>query len=297
MKYCYQGSEKFGEHLLLGSIIRALGKGWSVEVRVHSEQMDLFKKFQMQLKKSAQIILTQSDAEQELRLVESDKKEHVIRLDDSPDLEEYDLISKIEQSSLKNKGVIAITGSGKGKTTLGLGFAAQAVANNQKAVVIQWFKEKKKGDLTWAINEHFFPDHLNKADSLQFFPMGLGFFGSPNMDRVKGENAYQQHRKKAYEGLDLAKRAINEGHYQVVVLDELIDTVKEIAQNIEFPLIDLVDLQNFFAWVVIQPVQIVVTGRRVAEEWKQFVSKSVVISEVKHPWSSKKQGATSGLDF
>lgn len=325
LEYAYQTTPKLGKLPSFGSVVRALGKGWKVCIitsRPDQTELSFFKNVLM--KPESFHVLSVEEAkvadfsifhlvlfdEVEYELISELRnspnilgKSHVMAVEQrsATELFEYDLISHFSEETFQSQGVTAITGNGKGKTTSALGLAIQSLSKTPKAkiIVIQWFKEKKQsGDLTWAINEHQFPQLLKDPKVLEFFPTGLGFYGSPKMDRVKGDNAYQKHRLKAYEGLQLARRAVESGKYNLVVLDELIDTVKEIAQNIEFPLIGLKDLQEFLAFCVLQTkTPIVVTGRRVTEDWREYISRSIVITEVKHPWSSHHRGAVSGLDF
>ena len=306
MKYAYQVNAQFGVYPLLGSAIRAIGKGWRVGVSVHPQYEEHFRGLQHLLKDPYQLeIISQNKTPftQKLDLSISDKYQlietalHSMNIDLRPDQQTYDLISQFSIDQFSTTGVTAITGNGKGKTTSAIGIAGAVLSNCGKAIVIQWFKEKKQGDLTWAINEHFFPEKLKNPSLIEFHPTGLGFFGSPNMDRVKGDQAYQQHREKAYEGLALAKKAIESKRYDIVILDELVDAVQEIAQNIEYPLIDLKDVEMFLDWVMQQPIKVVVTGRRVTDHWQKYIQTSIVISEIKHPWSTSRQGAVSGLDF
>lgn len=310
LKYAYDAPEKFGEMVLLGSAVRALGKGWRVLVVSDKRLKKSFLNLQKKLKRPEFLeVVTVSNFEDVFQtgkfdLVVMEKafsnispKSHVMVVDQSAVSEKYDLISKFRIQNLHEKGVTAVTGNGKGKTTTALGYAVSALVQNEKVAVIQWFKERKSGDLTWAINEHNFPDLLKDPSQFEFFPTGLGFYGSPQMDRVKGDHAYQQHREKAYAGLKLAKEFISERKYSYIVLDEFIDTVKEIAGNIEYPLIDLKDIQEFLEWAARQSVKIIVTGRKVTKDWEKYISDSIEITEVKHPWSTRSSGALSGLDF
>jgi cob(I)alamin adenosyltransferase len=324
LEYAYQATPQQGRWVIWGSLVRAIGKGWHVSVISDDpKDHDLIRSFQEYLEKPSQITIRTSDQAETLDL--SDTKlltllglesatitrirnlpqvlgqTHLMTVEQAPadSQDEYDLISHFAQHRMRRDGLTAFTGTGKGKTTTALGLATEALANGQKVAIIQWFKERKKeGDLTWAINEHQFPKKLQKPYLMEFLPTGLGFFGSPKMDRVTGDKAYQQHRDKAYQGLTLAREKIASGEYGLVVLDELIDTVREIAQNIDFPLIDLPDLLDFFRLATTQSqTQIVVTGRRVTDDWSKFIKDSFVISQVKHPWDTSGKGAVSGLDF
>lgn len=318
LEYAYEVSGPESVWPIYGSLLRAIGKGWNSKVVTSDsrilEDLSLLDGTLvgglLEVLTYEEFLKTKNFSATDLWLGLGLPKSAVENLRsrvlgtshlmvvDTENEDSYDLISKFEVANLNKKGVVAITGDGKGKTTSALGKSWINLSHGKKVAVVQWFKEFKNGAHTWAINEHKFPDKLANSETMKFFPTGLGFYGSPNLDRVKGEEAYLLHRNKAYEGLGLARKLIESGEYSEVVLDELVDTVKEIAGNIEYPLIDLTDLKDFLDFCVNQDkVLITVTGRRVTEDWDQFVSKSIVVLEIKHPWSSKKRGAVSGLDF
>jgi cob(I)alamin adenosyltransferase len=303
LRYAYVTPVLVSLYPLYGSMVRGIGKGWTVHIRTTTPER--YVPVKELLQDPSQLLINAHDTKEcdlilcdDISLLPKNPHAHLMVIDPHPRIDSYDLISAFERTTLTSRGVTAITGDGKGKTTSALGMGVESLYRGESVTIIQWFKEKKQGDLTWAINEHQFPSLLKNSDSFQFFPMGLGFFGSPQMDRVKGEEAYQQHRRKAYEGLELAKQFIRNTTYDTVILDELVDTVTEIAQNIEYPLIDLPDMRSFLEEVVSQShTKVVVTGRRVTKEWEDFIHSSILIKEVKHPWSTKRQGAISGLDF
>lgn len=319
LAYAYAVASEFSTYPILGSLIRAVGKGWKVAVVASKKRAPVYRLFQRQLRDPSQVLVAYVDDLSGLRrfhelvLIDGASpvvashirhdhrvlgKSHVMAVEVDPEEGEYDLISRFEKRELHPAGVVAITGTGKGKTTSALGLGGEVVAHGGRVAVVQWFKERKSGSLTWAISEHAFSETLTHPGAYEFFPSGLGFYGSPHFDRVAGERAYRQHRDRAYKGLALARRLIGSGDYSLVVLDELVDTVAEIAHNIRYPLIDLVDLVDFLAFATGQTqTKLVVTGRRVTDGWAGFVKTSWVIAEVKHPWSFQGRGAVSGLDF
>lgn len=202
----------------------------------------------------------------------------------------------MKTKNLNKEGVIAVTGNGKGKTTLGLGMALENVLLGSKSLVISWFKEKKNKGLSWKIGEHYFEEKI-LGNNFKVITTGLGFFGSPNMDRLKGRKSYVEHCLKAKEGLEIVRREINNGFDGLIVLDELVDTVKEIAQNIEYPLIKLDELRNFLREVSESRCKVIVTGRRVNEYWEDLVSVSYEMEMIKHPWFDVGLPAIMGLDY
>jgi ATP:corrinoid adenosyltransferase len=323
--YAYQTSAGLGFYPLVGSLIRAVGKKWRVLVVTPPEYLEFFEKFQNILLSPEIIVLTTRN-ELEKSLITSSKPfdlvlslyddstfnnslrshpqikgySHVMVIDSEPTFEEYDLISQFKTTKLHNTGVTAITGTGKGKTTTALGMLAETFLNGgqtnktNKVAVIQWFKEKKSGTLTWSINEHAFPDLLREPTDFQFYPTGAGFVGSPTMDRVA---EIKEHTQRAQAGVELAKKFIASGEYQGLVLDELVDTLPQVMKYLPEPLLAIEDVQNLLDYARQHSLQTIVTGRQITPEWSDYIKTSVVISEIKHPWSSHKKGALSGLDF
>lgn len=320
LKYGYELPPALFTAVIGGTLVRAIGKNWVVavtsidqdkltpwerlsELLVDPSQLLLYKVTKLPVNIDANLVIGEGMSDQRRAILRAQSKsnhQHVVLIDPDANYDNYDLISlfSIFKRRFDTARATAIIGLGKGKTTTALGMALEAVLQGKSVKIVQWFKERNTGDLTWAINEHFFPAKLKKPELMEFYPMGLGFFGSPNMDRVKGEQAYAQHRAKAYEGLELAKKLVFETKPAVIVLDELLDTVAEIARNIEYPLIELDSLKIFLAEITSQNhTEVVVTGRRTIPEIVKWFKQSITIDQVKHPWDDAHQGAVSGLDY
>lgn len=318
LKYAYELPPTFVPYVIGGTLVRAIGKSWVVVVTsldpskvapwqrlvdllVDPSQLLLYKVTKLPTNIDANLVIGDSMLTRHrarLRAQSKSNHQHVVLIDPNSDYDNYDLISLFSERKFKAGTATAIVGLGKGKTTTALGMALDQVLQGKSVKIVQWFKERSTGDLTWAINEHFFPAKLKRPELMEFHPMGLGFFGSPNMDRVKGKQAYAQHRAKAYEGLDLARKLVFETKPALIMLDELLDTVAEIAKNIEYPLIELSDLQSFLAEITAQDhTQVVLTGRRTTPQILRWIKREIVIDQVKHPWDDAHQGAVSGLDY
>lgn len=321
LEYAYITSDAYSSYPLLGSVIRALGKkNWKVLVLAPKEEQSVFLQLKATLKNPDRLTVLSFDQlskinDQSFELVLSQYadpklnqqirnhlqilgKSHVMTVDSSPSFEEYDLISSFEVQELHPQGVVAITGTktsgGKGKTTTALGMAVEKLAEGNTVAIVQWFKEKNTGELTWAINEHYFADQLVVPERFAIYPTGAGFVGSPNMDRVAEEN---EHREKAWAGVQLAKELILSREYSTIVLDEFVDCLSEVMPMLPYPLLELKVVQELLQLAADSGIQVIVTGRKITPEWERFVKTSITISEVKHPWSTRKAGAVSGLDF
>jgi len=340
------GKNQKSSPVLVGSAVRAIGKGWKVgflankglsdprllpllcsikDSLIDSTALSLYEdKSIMSADPTPNLILVDGhmeELEQELKALISkkhSKKHHLmISREQVQDMESekpnFDLVSLFSEENVGTKklGVTTFTGSGKGKTTSALGLALLNSVNEnhttrKKVFVTQWFKEKKEGAKTWAISEHFFNEKLtdtsNTNGAIEFFCTGLGFYGSPHLDRVKGEEAYQMHRNKAYEGVAIIQDILKNGDPEstILVLDEFLDTAKEVSLNIPKSLVDLPDVEQLLQDCASKGFETIATGRRVLKDRESFmkgIKTSVTIEEIKHPWSSAQKPAISGLDF
>ena len=100
------------------------------------------------------------------------------------------------------------TGDGKGKTTASLGLALRALGHGWKVLIIQF----TKGDSATSYGEI--------VSSAKFLPnLDVVQFG---MDRVcYSHNVCMEDFKEAQKGWEYAKKAINSGEYQLIILDEI----------------------------------------------------------------------------
>lgn len=309
MNYAYVSPNKIGKYPLLGSVVRAIGQSsWKILVLATEEEAEVYKKLKDQLKNADRLDLStlerfeKSKERDDYHLIISQYpdtiinsvKSHVMTLGKHPKSEEYDLISQFEVKELQSKGVIAITGNGKGKTTSALGFAVEAFLNKRKVAIVQWFKEKKAGHLTWSISEHRFPEELKRSEDFVFYATGAGFVGSPNLDRVSEE---KEHRQKAQEGVKLATQLIESGDYSAIVLDEFVDTLPEVMSYLPYRLLEIEEVQELLKFANESQTQVIVTGRKVTSEWEQFIKTSITVEEIKHPFKTSGKKAVPGLDY
>lgn len=323
LRYAYQVSSEFGIYPLLGSVVRALGQErWRVAVVSWEKKSPDFLSFQKLLKDPQRLaVLTwnefqksddntsydlvlftgeKSKFQQHLSDDELSARSHLMYIEKNPQIDEFDLISAFDIQELHSEGVIAVTGTaqggGKGKTTTALGLAAEHFLKGEKVAIVQWFKEKKAGHLTWSISEHRFPDQLLHPERFSFYATGAGFVGSPNLDRVNEEAA---HKQKAREGVELATQLIQSGEYSIVVLDEFVDTLLEVMSYLPYRLLEVGEVQALLKVAINSKTKVVVTGRQVTPEWETYIKTAITISEVKHPFktSGGKQKAVPGLDY
>jgi cob(I)alamin adenosyltransferase len=105
------------------------------------------------------------------------------------------------------KGLIQVyTGTGKGKTTAALGLSLRAAGHRLRVLFIQFLKGGiAYGELKSA---------RKLSPYLKLVPMGRETF-------VDKKNPHPIDRRFAQRGWELAKRAVQEGKYSLVVLDEI----------------------------------------------------------------------------
>jgi len=147
------------------------------------------------------------------------------------------------------------TGDGKGKTTAAFGLAMRAIGKGLKVFMVQFLKGRKYGELETA---------RRLSDRLEVVQSGLDSF-------VKKGEPGEEDLRLAHKGLELARRAIMGGEYDIVILDEVNVAIELGVLKVEevLPLIDE------------RPgsVELVLTGRYAPEE---FCERADIITEMRN---------------
>ena len=170
------------------------------------------------------------------------------------------------------KGLIHIyTGNGKGKTTAAIGLGIRATGNDLKVYMVQFMKGRRYSEL----------------DALEIIP-NFTVFQSGRDEFVSKENPEQIDIDLASKGFEHAKKIINAGKHDLVILDE-------INVAIDF---NLIPLENVMKLLEEKPenVEVVMTGRYADPEIVRQADLVSEILEIKHPYNEGVQ-SRKGIDW
>jgi cob(I)alamin adenosyltransferase len=158
------------------------------------------------------------------------------------------------------KGLIQVyTGNGKGKTSAALGLALRAVGHGLKVLIIQFMKGNfKYGELESA---------RKLSPYLTIIPMGRETF-------VSKSHPDPADSQRAQEGFSLAKKAIENREFDIVILDE-------INMAVDYGLIPLSDLLQLIDSKP-ETVELVLTGRNAKSEIMDKADLVTEMVELKH---------------
>jgi cob(I)alamin adenosyltransferase len=170
------------------------------------------------------------------------------------------------------KGLIQVYyGTGKGKTTAALGLAFRATGHGFKVHMIQFMKgEVKYGEIKAAKN---WPN------------LTITQFGRPEII-AEPEKVDIEEAKKA---LALAKKTIEEGEYDILILDE-------VGVAIEMELINVKDVIEILK--AKPPHQeVILTGRYMHPKLLEMADLVTEMKMIKHPFVTQGLQARKGIDF
>lgn len=180
--------------------------------------------------------------------------------------------------SWEQRGYIQIyTGNGKGKTTASLGLAMRALGRNWKVLVVMFTKGGDNyGEL--ASFRNLSPDIQN---NLVIEQAGL--------DRiVYSHNKSDDDIQEIKRGWEIAKKAIKNDEYQLIILDEI-----NIAIDLE-----LLDIDEVVDVLKNKPpeMEIVLTGRNAHPKAIEIAHLVSEIEPIKHYWNLG-VSARKGIEF
>ncbi len=169
------------------------------------------------------------------------------------------------QVQLEQKGrglVIVITGNGKGKTTSAFGQALRATGQGYKVFIIQFMKGRKYGEYK-AVKKYL--------PGIKIILSGLDSF-------VMRDNPAAIDIELACIGLEMARKAINSGQYDMVILDE-------INVALDFKLLNLKEVVDL---IKNKPpnLDLILTGRYVPKQIIEIADTVSEVKEVKHHYNA-----------
>ncbi len=158
--------------------------------------------------------------------------------------------------------IIVITGNGKGKTTSAFGQALRAVGQGYKVFILQFMKGREYGEFIAA--EKYLPNITVRKSGLDSFVMR----GNPAAIDIA----------LAQKGLDIAKKSIVSGKYDMVILDE-------INVALDFKLIKLKEVVDL---IKNKPtaLNLILTGRYAPKEIIKLADTVSEIQEIKHHYNA-----------
>lgn len=184
----------------------------------------------------------------------------------------------MEIDKKRRKGLVMIwTGNGKGKTTASLGLALRAAGQKLRVLYLQFIKGQ------WKTGES--QSFKALEPQIEIVRMGQGF----TIERLRDKRIpIEKHELAASEAFARAAEVVRSGDYDMVILDELLGSIKA----------GLVPLDDVLALVRDKPpaLHLVLTGRGAPRELIDAADLVTEMRPVKHPFQ---QGikAQRGIEF
>ncbi len=173
--------------------------------------------------------------------------------------------------------VLVFTGNGKGKTTAAIGLAVRAAGNKMRVRILQFIKGQ------WKSGER--ESLLALAPLIEIGQTGRGF----TIERLRDPRIpMDDHAAAARDGWEQAVQIVRSGGYDLVVLDEILGTVKA----------GLVTLDELLTLIREKPpeLHLALTGRGAPPELIEVADLVTEMQPLKHPLQ---QGikAQRGIEF
>lgn len=174
----------------------------------------------------------------------------------------------------QKKGLIIVyTGNGKGKTTAALGLALRAAGQGLRVLMLQFMKGQKNIGEYQAIAKIGLPITLVQLGR-------QGFVHSRACETLD--------IAKAYQGLEIFKKALSDHFHDMIILDE-------INVAISFGLLKLEDVLSAIKEKP-ESLHLVLTGRNANKKILAIADLITEMREVKHPFQQNIK-AQKGIEF
>jgi cob(I)alamin adenosyltransferase len=178
----------------------------------------------------------------------------------------------------QHKGLVIVnTGNGKGKTTASMGLAIRAAGNGMKVLIVQFIKGR------WKSGER---EALKHIPGIDVYVMGLGF----TIDRLRDERiSDDEHQAAAAEAFAFARERLVSGAYAMVVLDEILGSIRA----------GLVTAEQVLELIEEKPpsAHLVLTGRNAPDALIDAADLVTEMHEVKHHYKLQGITAQRGIEF
>jgi len=171
--------------------------------------------------------------------------------------------------------VIVYTGGGKGKTTAALGLAIRAIGHGWRVCMIQFIKGTRKYGEIESVKR--------LAPNFELNILGEGFVGI-----LDDKKSISEHKSAAKKALEISRKKIISGDYQIVILDEI---------NYALSL-NLVGINDVLELIRIRPqeISLVLTGDKAIKQVIEMADLVTEMNSIKHPYE-KNISSIKGIDF
>lgn len=174
------------------------------------------------------------------------------------------------------------TGDGKGKTTAAFGLALRTLGAGKSVAIIQFMKKGDSSEIK-AIKKYKLP--------IDVFCFGIGFYKILNDKHTKKE-----HRKVIEQALKKAKRIIEQGKHDLIILDEILVAISLGLIEVNLALKLVSDFKNGERFSVNGERDIILTGRNAPKELIRVADLVTEMKQVKH-YFDKDVKARKGIEF
>ncbi len=184
------------------------------------------------------------------------------------------------------KGLIHVyTGEGKGKTSAALGLAMRAAGRGLNVLVLQYFKPAAEPSGELAFQEALRTRAAVDGGEPGHLVFRRGGYRHPFFDKNADREAL---RVEIQEQTALAAAEMRAGHWDVVVLDEVNNALRD----------RLLLFEELEALLEARPphVELVCTGRGAPKELLEAADYATEFTALKHP-ASRKIAARKGIEF
>ena len=176
---------------------------------------------------------------------------------------------------MDRKGLIQVyTGEGKGKTTAAVGLACRASGHNLGVCYIYFHKDPEK----WDYGEHRSLEKLG-VDVSGFARRHPHFFKEIDPNDT---------REECLKGLEFIKKVYRENKYDILILDEIIISLRDGFLK-EEEILDILDSKP-------EGLELVLTGRGVTRRIIERADLVIEVKKIKHPYDSGVQ-SRKGIEY